>query len=121
LEIRVYYEDTDTSGFVYHSNYLNYCERGRSEIFFSKGLSPINGKSHFVVKRVEADYLKSGKFGDLLKVETEVLNIKGASIQLLQKVIRNNETLFQAKITLAHLTENRVTRIPEEIKRVFNI
>ncbi|MGE4457522.1 MAG: hotdog domain-containing protein, partial [Arcobacteraceae bacterium] len=53
MQIRVYYEDTDTGGVVYHSNYLNFCERARSEAFFRLGMSPELSSGHFVAKRIE--------------------------------------------------------------------
>ena len=56
MHIRVYYEDTDCGGIVYYANYLKFCERARSELFFQKGLSPHNNDEFFVVKNVNADY-----------------------------------------------------------------
>jgi len=121
IQIRVYYEDTDISGFVYHSNYLKYCERARSEIFFQKGLSPISGTSHFVVSKLEAKFLKSAKFGDLLQVKTETIKIKGFSIELLQTIFRGDELIFEAKITLAHLKGEKLAKIDKNIRELFEI
>jgi acyl-CoA thioester hydrolase len=104
MQIRVYYEDTDVGGVVYHSNYLNFCERARSQIFFDAGRSPITSSGHFVAKRIEADYLKSAKFGDMLKVKTVLKNLKNVSFTLIQTVYRDEEKLFEMKIQLVHLT-----------------
>jgi acyl-CoA thioester hydrolase len=119
LKFRVYYEDTDVSGFLYHSKYLNYCERARSEIFFKRGVSPINGESHFVVKKLEAEYLKSAKFGDTLKVKTSLLKMGGASVLLNQDIFRDGEKIFNAKILLAHLIGTKPSKIDDEVRQVF--
>ncbi|MGD9625492.1 MAG: acyl-CoA thioesterase, partial [Arcobacter sp.] len=52
MKLRVYYEDTDAGGIVYHSNYLNFCERARSDVFFQKGFSPVLEGGHFVAKKI---------------------------------------------------------------------
>jgi len=119
LKIRVYYEDTDLSGFVYHSNYLNFCERARSEIFFQKGLSPIQSDSHFVVSKIEANFIKPAKFQDILEIKTEVLNIKNVSIQLLQTIWKEDKKIFEMKIILAHLKSEKTSKIDEVIKNIF--
>ncbi len=120
LQIRVYYEDTDCGGIVYHSNYLNFCERARSELFFQKGLSPHDGDDFFVVKHMECDFISSAKFGDLLDVSTEVSEIKKASIVLEQTIKRLNEILFKTKVTLVFLKSGKLSRIPQEKLAIFS-
>jgi acyl-CoA thioester hydrolase len=119
MKVRVYYEDTDISGFLYHSKYLNYCERARSELFFKRGETPINGDSHFVVRKLEADFLKPATFGDILEVKTEIVQIKKVSLQLSQKIYREDEKLFEAKITLAHLRGTKPAKIEEKVLEIF--
>lgn len=117
MQIRVYYEDTDVGGVVYHSNYLNFCERARSQLFFDAGRSPILSGGHFVAKHIEADYLKSAKFGDLLEVTTTRIQLKNASFTLLQQIFRDNEKMFEMKIDLVYLDfEGKMTKIPPEEK-----
>lgn len=119
MNIRVYYEDTDVGGVVYHSNYLNFCERARSQLFFDAGRSPIIESGHFVAKHLKADYLKSAKFGDLLEVKTTLKSIKNASFTLIQSVYRGEEKLFVMEIQLVHLThEGAIALIPED-ERAF--
>lgn len=119
MQIRVYYEDTDVGGVVYHSNYLNFCERARSQIFFDAGRSPITQGGHFVAKNIKADYLKSAKFGDLLEVKTVLKSMKNASFTLLQSVYRDEEKLFVMEIQLVHLShEGTIVLIPDE-ERTF--
>jgi acyl-CoA thioester hydrolase len=117
MTIRVYYEDTDVGGVVYHSNYLNFCERARSQLFFDAGRSPILGGGHFVAKHIEADYLKSAKFGDVLEVKTALVEMKNASFTLLQEIFRGDETVFRMKIDLVYLDfEGKMAKIPPEEK-----
>lgn len=115
--IRVYYEDTDVGGVVYHSNYLNFCERARSQLFFDAGRSPILSGGHFVAKHIEADYLKSAKFGELLEVKTTLIQIKNVSFSLLQQIFRDDEKVFEMKIDLVYLDfEGNMAKIPPEEK-----
>lgn len=117
MQIRVYYEDTDVGGIVYHSNYLNFCERARSQLFFDAGRSPILDGGHFVAKHIEADYLKSAKFGDLLEVQTTLMQIKNASFSLLQQIFKEDEKVFEMKIDLVYLNfEGNMAKIPPEEK-----
>lgn len=117
MTIRVYYEDTDVGGVVYHSNYLNFCERARSQLFFDSGRSPILDGGHFVAKHIEADYLKSAKFGELLEVKTTLVQIKNASFSLLQQIFRDDEKVFEMKINLVYLDfEGNMAKIPLEEK-----
>lgn len=117
MQIRVYYEDTDVGGVVYHSNYLNFCERARSQLFFDAGRSPILEGGHFVAKHIEADYLKSAKFGDLLEVKTTLIQIKNASFSLLQQVFREDDKLFEMKIDLVYINfAGNMAKIPVEEK-----
>lgn len=119
MTIRVYYEDTDVGGVVYHSNYFNFCERARSQIFFDASRSPILVSGHFVAKSIKADYLKSAKFGDLLEVKTLLKSIKNASFTLLQSIYRDEDKIFEMEIQLVHLShDGTITLIPDE-ERTF--
>lgn len=114
MQIRVYYEDTDVGGVVYHSNYLNFCERARSQLFFDAGRSPILSDGHFVAKHIEADYLKSAKFGDIVEVKTTLLQSRNASFTLFQEIYRGEEKLFEMKIQLVYIDfEGNIAKIPD--------
>jgi len=115
MKIRVYYEDTDAAGIVYYANYLKFCERARSELFFKKGLSPQSEEGYFVVKRLEAEYIKPAKLGDLLEVTTELVEKRGASILLKQSVKREGEAIFEMSVRLAFLKDAKAAKIPESI------
>lgn len=114
MNIRVYYEDTDVGGVVYHSNYLNFCERARSQLFFDAGRSPILSDGHFVAKHIEADYIKSAKFGDIVEVKTSLLQSRNASFTLFQEIYRGEEKLFEMKIQLVYIDfEGNIAKIPD--------
>ena len=106
MKIRVYYEDTDTGGVVYHSNYLNFCERARSETFFKKGMTPVLESGHFVARRVVADYFFSAKLGDILEIKSELLEMKAASFLLRQTIYKEDKKLFELEITLVYISFN---------------
>ena len=124
IKIRVYYEDTDVGGVVYYANYLKFCERARSELFFQKGLSPYNESGHFVVKKLCADYKGSAHLGDLLEVSVRLRQVRAASLVLFQEVHREGELLFSMEVTLAHLSKDQqVKKMTDEeislIKEIF--
>ena len=120
MQIRVYYEDTDAGGIVYHSNYLNFCERARSEVFFRHGLSPVFGGGQFVARKIEADFILSSKLGDTLEVVNELLEVKGASFLLLQRIFKEQKMIFELRIMLAYVTfEGKPQKITQDIKSLI--
>lgn len=86
MQIRIYYEDTDCGGIVYHTNYLKYCERARSGLFFRAGLLPNTQKLGLVVRKIEAEFLDSARLGDLLFVATKIQKLGKTSVVLEQKI-----------------------------------
>ena len=118
---RVYYEDTDLAGIVYYANYLKFIERARSEWIALLGIDQMALRESegvvFAVRRIEADYLRPGKFGDDLLVETRLQSIGGARLVLEQVVLRGGERLFVAVVTLVALTEDgHAARMPTELR-----
>ncbi len=117
---RIYYEDVDAGGICYHSKYLNFCERARSELFFSKNSSPIQEEYHFVVKNINANFLIPAILGDMVTITTSIINFKRASITMLQEVKdKNNELLFNMQVLLVCLKGNKVSKIPDVYKTIF--
>jgi acyl-CoA thioester hydrolase len=119
MQIRVYYDDTDAGGIVYHANYLKFCERARSEQFFSQGKSPVIDGGHFVVKHIEADFIKSARLGDLLDVRYELIEVKNASLKLLQNVWLEDVKLFEMTTVLAFVRDGKVSKIDDATKKFF--
>ena len=100
--IRVYYEDTDFSGYVYHANYLKFCERARSDFLRVLGVDQnvmFGDGAAFVVRRMNCDFLKPGRFDDVLTVETRPGAAAGARFELQQRVLRGADVLFSADVT----------------------
>jgi acyl-CoA thioester hydrolase len=106
LPVRVYFEDTDFSGLVYHASYLRWCERGRSDYLRLVGnehRALIEGgdgeePSAFVVRRMRLEYLKPARIDDVLEVETRVAEVRGAALSLVQRVLRDGVVLFEAEV-----------------------
>ena len=120
MKIRVYYEDTDAGGIVYHTNYIKYCERARSELFFERGMKPTLGDgSGFVVRDIKAGFLATSALGDTLEVTTKILTQKRSSIVLLQEVWREETKLFSMEVTLVYIEGGKPCRIPEEFEDIF--
>jgi len=121
VKIRIYYEDTDAAGIVYYANYLKFCERARSELFFSNGLTPQSENGYFVVKSIEADYMQPAMLGDTIIVETEMVEKKAVSIVLIQQVKRDDTLLFEMKIRLAYLQDGKPAKIPSQINELISL
>lgn len=117
LTLRVYYEDTDLAGIVYYANYLKYIERGRSEWLRDLGVDQLALKDGqglvFAVRRIEADYLSPARFDDLLNVRTRLAKITPARIIVAQQVVREDNVLFTASVTIACVNlAGRPSRLP---------
>jgi acyl-CoA thioester hydrolase len=107
LPIRIYFEDTDFAGVVYHANFLKFCERARTDFVRLLGIhhqrltDPEEGEPLvFVVRRIEIDYLKPGRLDDVLEVITRCAEIGGASLTLDQEVRRGDTVLARARVTV---------------------
>lgn len=120
IAVRVYYEDTDLAGIVYYANYLKFIERGRSEWVRARGIDQTLLREEaglvFAVRRVAADYLRPARFDDLLTVETRLVEARGARLVMAQRVLRGDEVLFTATVTLACIDRaGRPARLPAQI------
>lgn len=121
--IRVYWEDTDAGGIVYHSNYLNFAERGRTEMVRGLGMKQselAEGGFAFAVRHMEVDFLKSARLDDLLEVESAIAEVGGASMQVGQVIRRLDDCaeLVRLDVRLAFISlDGRPARIPADLKR----
>lgn len=109
LDVRVYYEDTDFSGFVYHANYLRFAERGRSEFLHHCGIDhqhmlAASPPLVFVVTHMDIDFKAPARIGDLLSIRTVYTQIKGARFFVHQKIYCGEALLWQADVTAASVT-----------------
>ena len=125
MQVRVYYEDTDFSGIVYHANYLRFMERGRTNYLrllgadqralFAEAESEAPGFA-FVVRSMTLEFLKPSRMDDLLEIVTRPLDVKGASITLGQEVRRGDELLLEAKVKVAFVSGGRARPIPKALR-----
>ena len=125
MQVRVYYEDTDFSGIVYHANYLRFMERGRTNhlrlmgaeqhALFDKALEETPGFA-FVVRSMHIDYLRPARMDDVLDVVTWPIVVKGASITLAQEVRRGDDVLVKAEVRVALISGGRAQPIPKSIR-----
>ena len=122
LPVRIYYEDTDTSGIVYHANYLRYCERGRSDFLRMAGvrhLVMLEGETKLVwtLRRIALEYLRPARVDDLLMVRTRYTEMAGARLVGEQEIYKGAELLCTARIEAAVITlDGRPRRIPADIR-----
>lgn len=117
--IRVYYEDTDAGGVVYHANYLKFFERARTEMLRARGFEQDDIRANdgviFAVRSVQVDYLRPALFNNLLQVSSDVTEIKKASLTFNQQINRDGEPLCTGIIRIACLDAHtlRPKAIPE--------
>ena len=119
--LRVYYEDTDFGGHVYYANYLKFIERARSEWVRSLGIDQRTLKSEhgivFAVRHLAAEYVLPAQFDDLLEVKTQLESLTAARLILSQEICRDEELLFQARVTLVAISASgKSMRLPAEIR-----
>jgi acyl-CoA thioester hydrolase len=125
MAVRVYYEDTDFTGIVYHASYLCFMERGRTNYL------RLIGADHrslfeateleapgfaFVVRSMAIEFLKPARMDDILTVTTEPEEVKGASMMLLQKVMRQSDVLVEARVRVAFVSGGRARPIPKPLR-----
>jgi len=120
MKVRIYYEDTDAGGIVYHTNYIKYCERARSEVFFQRGIIPSQSDSSgFVVRDLKASFLATSTLGDILNVTSKILTLKSSSLVLLQEVWKEEVKVFSMEVVLVYVDKGKPNRIPEVFKEIF--
>jgi acyl-CoA thioester hydrolase len=128
MQVRVYYEDTDFSGIVYHANYLRFMERGRTNHLRLMGASQHalfelaleeTPSFAFVVRSMQLDFLRPARMDDVLDVVTWPVAVKGASITLAQEVRRGEQALVTAKVRVAFICEGRAKPIPKSLRQLM--
>lgn len=121
--IRVFYEDTDMGGIVYHANYLRYIERARSDWVRRLGNDQNAMRDAgiiWVVRRIEADYLSTAKFEDELVVETGIASLSNARMVMDQVVLRDGEPIFRASVTAVCMNAaGKPVRLPAEVRALM--
>ena len=127
LPVRVYYEDTDTGGIVYHAGYLRFMERGRSEYLRCVGIDQAawlkrdgRDKLGWAVRRLAIDYLRPAVLDDALVVHTAIETVRGASVDMAQWVTRGRDEIVSARLTVAAIDGfGRPRRWPADVRQRF--
>jgi acyl-CoA thioester hydrolase len=125
LPVRIYFEDTDSGGVVYHSNYLKFMERARTEWLRSVGINQHLLKNHdhimFVVHRIDIQYKLPARFNDDLIVKSELKDIGSSKIEFRQMIYRDNEMLIDASVDIACIDSEKFkpVRIPSTVKEIM--
>ncbi|CUA84584.1 (3S)-malyl-CoA thioesterase [Chelatococcus sambhunathii] len=124
LPVRVYYEDTDFSGIVYHANYLRFLERGRTDFLRLAGVaqSDLHADGEgliFAVRRMTIDYILPARMDDVLTVETRTDEVRGASLVIAQRILRGDEVIVTADVRVAAIAGGRPARIPGHLRRIL--
>ena len=125
LPIRIYYEDTDFSGVVYHAAYLKFFERGRTEALRACGVhhSELLAREEplaFAVRRMTTEWLIPAKIDDMLEVRTRFVSAKGARMMLSQEIWRDDVLLARAAVEAASMSlSGRPRRLPADILAKF--
>ena len=123
--VRIYFEDTDSGGVVYHSNYLKFMERARTEWLRSIGIDQRHLKHQerimFVVHRIDIQYKLPARFNDDLIVKSELIDIGSSKIEFRQMIYRDNELLIDASVDVACIDSEKFkpVRIPSTVKKTM--
>ena len=124
--VRVYYEDTDAGGIVYHANYLKFAERARTEMVRALGVSQqrllAEEGTAFAVRGLSIEYLRPARLDDALEVVTELLTVGGASLALAQRIHRADDgtELVRMSVRLGYITlSGRPARLPAALRSLF--
>ncbi len=121
IALRVYYEDTDAHGIVYHANYLKFAERGRTEMLRSLGFGHRRLRADtgigFAVRRCTVDYLLPARLEDELTVDTAVCAVDGATLTVRQRIRRGDQLLVDLDILVACIDrDGRARRVPGALR-----
>ena len=116
--VRVYYEDTDAGGVVYHANYLKYAERSRTEMLrkykIEQEVLKNNYSIRFIVKDLFIEYYKAAILDDYLTIKSLIIKISSAKIKMEQEIYRKNTLLAKINITLGSINlEGKPSRLPK--------
>ena len=124
---RVYFEDTDSGGVVYHANYLKFMERARTEWLRSLGLNQIKLKQEdkvmFVVRKIDIQYRMPSRFNDELLIQTECFKTTDYSIMLKQNILRDKQIITEGKVEIVCINSDlfKPVRIPKMAKQLMEI
>lgn len=129
MEMQIYYEDTDSGGIVYHGNYLKFCERVRSNIFFKQNRLPYTNEGSFVVHSLEAKYLSPLRLGDRIRVCLEVLEERVSMMLIRHRIFKifdmqaqknTQQEVFFMDAKIVYVVQNKIKKIPQELRGMIH-
>ena len=121
LPVRIYYEDTDLSGVVYHANYLRYMERGRSEFFFALGIRVAAlddpDPAAWALRKLDIEFVRPARFGDLIEVHTTAMALSGVRLEADQSIYSAGKLLTRGHVEACIVTlTGKPRRIPQDVR-----
>lgn len=125
IPVRIYYEDTDAGGIVYHASYIRFTERARTELLRHHGYKSSELENDrnllFVVRHLSADYRKSAVLDDLLTIRTSVLEMRNSSVIFRQEIMRDDIVLCSLDVTIVTIDSKKFNpvRIPQDFRDIF--
>lgn len=126
LPIRVYYEDTDAAGIVYHANYLRFAERGRTEMLRAAGFEHAKILAEtgvaFTVISMNINFKIPARLDETLIVQTRMVSVGGASMEMAQAILRGDQLLCEMAVKIACIDKRgKAARLPEAVRELFRI
>lgn len=121
---RIYYEDTDSGGVVYYANYLKFAERARTETLRNRGINQSTlAQEHgilFVVRRANLDLFSPARLDDIIEVKTNITEISGASIRMLQNITCADKKIASVDVLVVCINQNfKPMRLPDNIRNLL--
>ena len=125
LRIRVYYEDTDAGGVVYHARYIAFAERGRTEMLRANGFEHAKllheGGTAFAIAAININYKGPARLDNELVVKSKITKVGGASMEMQQDIYHADQLITELKVTLVCVDGNfKAVRLPPEIRKIFD-
>ena len=121
MDITIYYEDTDSTGIVYHANYLKYCDRARSKYFFENNITLENTNGHLTIHSLECKYVAPAKLGDKLIVQSTITMLKKTSIEIKHIILFENKLIFQMSIKMLYVVNMKPYIFPDQMLKMFKL
>lgn len=119
MDMRIYYEDTDATGIVYHPNYLKFCDRARSSYFFDNGLDIQEDGGYLIIHSLNCNFLYPAKLGDIITLKSQITKLKRTSLDIRQTIFLEDKTIFTLNLKMLYLKDNKPSPFPSSMAELF--
>jgi len=119
MKVKIFVEDTDLMGLVYHTNYIKYCDRARTQLFFDDRVSIHDEHGGLVISKLEAKFLKPAKLGDTLEIKGLIRQLKKSSLEVYQEIFLDDTLIFTLQTHMVFIKEQRPSKIPLKMQELF--